>query len=100
MKGSTVKITNNLGIPTGVGSPRSVARSPAASATGATSSAEVQLSSTAQLRGNSEQMPVDAARIQAIRQAIAEGRFSINAGAIADGLLQTARDLLSGQPAA
>ena len=35
----------------------------------------------------------NAARIQEIRQAIAEGRFQINTGAIADGLIESAREL-------
>lgn len=37
---------------------------------------------------------VDMARVQEIRQAIAEGRFEINAAAIADRLISTARELL------
>jgi len=42
--------------------------------------------------------PFDAGRIAAIRQAISEGRFSINSGAIADRLLDTARELIQGSP--
>lgn len=38
--------------------------------------------------------PVDAARIAEIRQAIAEGRFSINPERIADGVLQSVREML------
>lgn len=37
---------------------------------------------------------VDSARVAEIRQAIAEGRFKVNPDAIADHLLQTARELL------
>jgi negative regulator of flagellin synthesis FlgM len=37
---------------------------------------------------------VDMARVQEIRRAIAEGRFEINAAAIADRLISTARELL------
>ena len=37
---------------------------------------------------------VDSARVAEIRQAIAEGRFKINPDAVADSLLQTARELL------
>lgn len=37
---------------------------------------------------------VNAARVQEIRQAIAEGRFEINPGAIADRLISTARELV------
>ena len=39
---------------------------------------------------------VDAAKVAEIRQAIAEGRFHINADAIADRLLDTVRELLEG----
>lgn len=42
--------------------------------------------------------PFDAGRVAAIRQAISEGRFSINSGAIADRLLTTARELVQGSP--
>ena len=37
---------------------------------------------------------VDSARVAEIRQAIADGRFKVNADAVADNLLQTARELL------
>ncbi|KZE30043.1 FlgM family anti-sigma-28 factor [Crenobacter luteus] len=36
----------------------------------------------------------DAAKVDAIKQAIAEGRFEIDAGAIADKLIDSARELL------
>lgn len=60
--------------------------------------AEVRLSALAgQLQASDAQPPVDAARVAEIRQAIAAGRFSIDTGAIADSLISTARELLSGQ---
>ncbi|MGP1675565.1 MAG: flagellar biosynthesis anti-sigma factor FlgM [Burkholderiales bacterium] len=37
---------------------------------------------------------VDSARVAEIRSAIAEGRFKVNPDAVADHLLQTARELL------
>ena len=37
---------------------------------------------------------VDSARVADIKQAIAEGRFKVNPDAVADHLLQTARELL------
>jgi len=37
---------------------------------------------------------VDSARVAEIRQAIADGRFKVNPDAVADQLLQTARELL------
>lgn len=57
---------------------------------------EVRLSSLAgELQAGDSQPPVDAARVAEIKQAIAEGRFSINAGAIADRLIDTARELVT-----
>ncbi len=38
---------------------------------------------------------MDMARIQEIKQAIAEGRFTINPEAIANSLIESARDLVS-----
>ena len=38
--------------------------------------------------------PIDTARIAEIKQAIAEGRFSVNPERIADGLLQSVREML------
>ena len=40
---------------------------------------------------------IDAGKIGAIKSAIARGEFSINADAIADGLIASARELLSAQ---
>ncbi|MCL2523687.1 MAG: flagellar biosynthesis anti-sigma factor FlgM [Betaproteobacteria bacterium] len=55
----------------------------------------VQLSPLAgSLRGG-EAPPVNAARIAEIKQAISEGRFKINPEAIADRLIESARDLVS-----
>ena len=61
---------------------------------------EVQLSGTAtELLAPESEAPFDAGRVQEIKQAIADGKFSINAGAIADRLIATARELLdSRQP--
>jgi negative regulator of flagellin synthesis FlgM len=56
---------------------------------------EVQLSGTAtELLAPESEAPFDAGRVQEIKQAIAEGKFSINAGAIADRLIATAKELL------
>lgn len=62
------------------------------------SAAEVRISAaSAQLSGSASSAPIDSARIAEIKTAIAEGRFKINADAIADGLLDTARNLLQSQ---
>lgn len=54
--------------------------------------------SLSQLAGSlqaGEKPPVNTARIQEIKQAISEGRFKINPEAIADRLIESARDLLN-----
>lgn len=59
---------------------------------------EVRLSSLAgQLRASDAPPLVDSNRVQKIKQAIADGRFSINTGAIADRLIDSARELLNSQ---
>lgn len=56
---------------------------------------EVSLSSLAGALQSSEKPPINNAKIQEIKQAIAEGRFKVNPEAIADRLIETARDLLN-----
>lgn len=54
--------------------------------------------SLSQLSGSlkaSENMPVNTARILEIKQAISEGRFKINPEAIANRLIESARDLVN-----
>lgn len=67
-----------------------------ADATTKTSEA-VSLSAAASAMQGGEKPPVNAARIQEIKEAITQGRFKINPEAIADGLLEAARDLVSSQ---
>lgn len=57
----------------------------------------VNLSATASIAQTVEKPPVNATRIQEIKEAISQGRFKINPEAIADGLIQTARDLVNSQ---
>ncbi len=47
--------------------------------------------------GISEASGFDAAKVEAIKQAISEGRFTINAEAIADKLIASTRELLAQQ---
>ncbi|MCG2578834.1 flagellar biosynthesis anti-sigma factor FlgM [Dechloromonas sp. XY25] len=54
----------------------------------------VSLSSLAGSLQSNDQPPVNSAKIQEIKQAIAEGRFKINPEAIADGLIESARELI------
>jgi negative regulator of flagellin synthesis FlgM len=56
---------------------------------------EVELSTLAsQLAASDSGAPFDTGRVAEIKQAISEGKFSINAGAIADRLIVSARELL------
>ena len=63
----------------------------------AAKAAEVNLSSLASSMQTGEKPPVNTARIQEIKDAIAHGKFKINSEAIADRLIETARDLVKGQ---
>ncbi len=66
----------------------------AASAT----SNEVQLSTlSTQLSASDGEQSFDAARVSEIKQAISDGRFTINAGAIADRLIASAKELVDSQ---
>lgn len=40
---------------------------------------------------------VDAGKVAEIKQAISEGRFKVNSGAVADRLIETVRDLIGGR---
>jgi negative regulator of flagellin synthesis FlgM len=41
---------------------------------------------------------VDAAKVDEIKQAISNGRFQVNAEKVADGLIESVRQMLSAQP--
>lgn len=73
-------------------------RSHSASKSSPASSDDVQLSAlSAQLSTLGDDQSFDAARVSEIKQAIAEGRFTINAGAIADSLINSAKELVNSQ---
>ncbi len=60
--------------------------------------AEVHLSELAtHLQSSGEAPAFDAKRVAEIKQAIAEGRFTINAEAIADRLIESASELIGSQ---
>ncbi len=64
----------------------------------ASSGANVQLSGlSAQLQASGDAPTFDAARVSQIKQAIADGNFQINTGAIADRLISSARELVNSQ---
>ncbi|MFT7721924.1 MAG: flagellar biosynthesis anti-sigma factor FlgM [Roseateles sp.] len=68
---------------------------PLADAAAPAPSAQVAISSTAQLAAaGSDDGSFDAAKVQRISQAISEGKFTINASAIADRLVANAQELL------
>ncbi|MDR2838562.1 MAG: flagellar biosynthesis anti-sigma factor FlgM [Azonexus sp.] len=69
-------------------------------AAAAKAAADVSLSPLAGSLRSGEAPPVNSARIQEIKQAIAEGRFKINPEAIADRLIESARDLVASSRAA
>jgi negative regulator of flagellin synthesis FlgM len=78
---------------------RPAAGSSATSSTSASSaSAQVALSSTATSLISGGDATFDAAKVERIAQAIREGSFRINAGAIADKLLDNAQELLARSP--
>lgn len=73
-------------------------RTPAPAATEQKASSDsVNLSSVASTLQDQATPPVNSARIQEIKDAIAQGRFKINPEAIADGLIESARDLINHQ---
>ena len=78
------------------------ARAPTASPADSTQSTatSVHLGATsAQLQKMESSMAnaplVDAAKVAEIKQAISDGRFQVNSSAVADGLIQTVKDLIS-----
>lgn len=73
-------------------------RAPSAGKTSPTPSDDVQLSVlSAKLATGDDEQSYDAGRVSEIKQAISEGRFTINAGAIADRLIASARELVDSQ---
>lgn len=88
-----MKIDSSLTTTTKISETRS---RPAVSKTDAGSAAEVHLSSlAAQLQSTNETSTFDAARVAEIKQAITDGQFTINAGAIADRLIASAKELVN-----
>lgn len=69
----------------------------------AASSTNVNLGTTAtQLRsmgGSVANTPVNASKVAEIKLAISEGRFQVNASAVADSLIRSVTDLISAQKA-
>jgi negative regulator of flagellin synthesis FlgM len=73
-------------------------RANSASKTSSATNDDVQLSAvSAQLIAADDAQVFDAARVSEIKQAIADGRFTINAGAIADRLIASTKELIDAQ---
>lgn len=68
----------------------------ASNVTQSSTSSSVQLSEKA-LEAQSNSEVFDSEKVAQIKAAIAEGRFQVNADAVADSLLRTARDLVQAQ---
>ena len=96
-----MKIDNSVN-PVG-GSPapnRNGAAKPAAGSAKGAAGAQVALSPlSARLQEMSAEMasapPMDAGRVAEIKQAISEGRYTVDAGKIADGLIDSVRQMLT-----
>lgn len=87
-----MKIDSNFKPPV-TGSPPAATGRPTSAK--ASTSSEVRLSeAAARLAVSDDSTMVNSARVDEIKKAISEGRFTINAGAIADSLIATARELI------
>lgn len=98
-----MKIDNPVGPVGGVagGEPRPRPGKGTPAAVGA-SGEKVELSSLSlrlqEIEAALAEVPVaDAGRIAEIKQAIAEGRFKVDAGKVADGLIESVRQMLAAQ---
>jgi negative regulator of flagellin synthesis FlgM len=92
-----VKITNGI---SSVGSSGDSGRTKSATQTSRAPASpagdQVELSSLAALQETgATTAPIDTARVAEIKQAIVDGRFQVNPERIADGLLESARQLLA-----
>lgn len=98
-----MKINSNINsVGTANATGRAKAATPAAQTPAPQAGDKVALSSLSaalqQASALSSQDPVaDAAKVAEIKQAIAEGRFKVDTGRVADGLLQSVREMLSRQ---
>jgi negative regulator of flagellin synthesis FlgM len=90
--GSTHELPNAQ--PVTGGSRAAATTAPVSSVAPAVDAVEVSSAGAALVRASGSS-DFDQAKVDAVRQAIAEGRFTVNAGAIADQLISDATALLS-----
>lgn len=98
-----MKIDNSVGSVGGLPSGESRPRPGKSSTPSTTASGEkVELSSLSarmqEIEATLANVPVaDASRIAEIKQAMAEGRFQVDASKVADGLIQSVREMIASQ---
>lgn len=96
-----MKITNGISsVGTGADSGRTKAATQAPRSPAPQAGEQVELSALAarlQEAGGAASAPIDSARVAEIKQAIVDGKFEVNPERIADGLLESARQLLGGR---
>ncbi len=85
--------------PKTIAAPASAERKATAQPAGAEASAQVKLSNAAQGLQTTEGDPAfDGAKVERIAQAIRDGKFTVDAEAIADKLIVNAQELLGRKP--
>lgn len=92
---TTLPAVGNAGGNGSVRGPNSAAASEKAAGTGSGERVDISSLSARLQEVGAGEAPVDAQRIAEIKQAIAEGRFHINPERIADGLLNSVREMLT-----
>lgn len=101
-----MKIENSVketgGLPSSDGRTRAAKDSPKAESASGSGSERVELSSlSARLQQMEETIGntpvVDSAKVDEIKQAMSEGRFKVDTGKVADGLIDSVRQMLSAQ---
>lgn len=95
-----MKVDNSLnvgGLPISEPKGRSVKGQPASKADASVESSSLS-SRLAEIQSSLSNVPVvDSARVEEIKQAISEGRFKVNADKVADGLIESVRQMLVAQ---